>query len=205
MMVVIGVTGGIGTGKSTVARMLGELGATVIDADQLAHEAMEPKRLAWRRIVQAYGDAVLNEDETISRKRLGALVFRDPQARRQLEAIVHPPVIRRIRQQLARLKRNRRVRVVALDVPLLVETGNQALVDAVVVVTAPPPVQRSRLIARGLSEGDVSAMTTAQWDLSAKVALADYVVDNSDGLEQTRRQVKQLWKQLAGTKHRRHG
>ena len=204
-MVVIGVTGGLGTGKSTVARMFGELGAIVIDADAVAHEVMEPKRLAWREVVRAFGKEILNEDETINRKRLGERVFRDPEARRQLEAIVHPPVLRRIKQRLHRLKRNRRLRIVVVDVPLLVETGSQSLVEAVVVVTAPPEVQRQRLIERGMPEADAAARLAAQWDLAAKAAVADYVVDNADGVEQTRRQVTQLWKRLLETKHRRHG
>jgi len=204
-MLVIGVTGGLGTGKSTVARMFGELGAVVIDADAIAHEVMEPKRLAWREVVRAFGKEILNEDETINRKRLGERVFRDPEARRQLEAIVHPQVLRRIKQRLHRLKRHRRIRVVVVDVPLLVETGSQSLVEAVVVVTTPPDVQRQRLIGRGMSEADAATRLRAQWDLAAKAAVADYVVDNADGVEQTRRQVIQLWKRLLETKRRRHG
>ena len=204
-MIVIGVTGGLGTGKSMVARMFGELGAIVIDADAVAHEVMEPKRLAWREVVRAFGKEILNEDETINRTRLGERVFRDPEARRQLEAIVHPQVLRRIKQRLHRLKRNRRLRAVVVDVPLLVETGSQSLVEAVVVVTAPPEVQRQRLIERGMPEADAAARLAAQWDLAAKAAEADYVVDNADGVEQTRRQVTQLWKRLLETKHRRRG
>ena len=204
-MIVIGVTGGLGTGKSTVARMFGQLGAVVIDADRLAHEVMEPKRLAWRQIIHTFGEGVLNDDRTISRKKLGERVFRDPEARRQLEAIVHPRVIRRIRERLGRLARNRRVRAVVLDVPLLVETGSEGMVDVVVVVTAPPEVQQERLSQRGMSIADIAQRRAAQWDVSAKVGLADHVVDNGNGMEQTRRQVKDLWNQLLGTRHRRHG
>jgi len=204
-MIVVGVTGGLGTGKSTVARMFGELGAVVIDADKVAHEVMEPKRLAWRKIVKAFGEEFLNEDETINRTHLATLVFRDPEARRQLEAIVHPQVIKRIKQQLSRLKRNRRVQAVVLDVPLLVETGHEALVDTLVVVTALPEVARMRLINRGLSEETWRKRSAVQIDLAAKAALADYVLDNSDGVEETQRQVKRLWNQLVGIKHRRSG
>ncbi len=205
LMIVIGVTGGLGTGKSTVARMFGELGAVVLDADRVAHEVMEPKRLAWRRLVKAFGTKVLNEDRTINRKQLAARVFRDAEARRKLEAIIHPPVLRRIKQQLHRLTRNRRVRVVVLDVPLLVETNSQSLVDTLIVVTAPPAVQRERLLARGFSTDEITQRTQAQWELSAKVALADAVVDNSDGLDKTRRQVRGLWSNLVEAKHKRHG
>ena len=205
-MLVIGVTGGLGTGKSAVARMFGELGATVIDADQVAHAVMEPKRLAWRALVRTFGRDILNEDETINRTRLAERVFRDAQARQELEAIVHPPVIRHIKQQLSRLSRLRRGRnrdrIVVLDVPLLMETGSESLVERVVVVTAPPEIQRKRLAGRGMSEAQISERIAAQWEMGRKVAMADHVVDNADGLEQTRRQVRELWKQLLGVTRR---
>ena len=204
-MIVLGVTGGLGTGKSTVSRLFGELGAVVIDADRVAHEVMQPRRLAWRKIVEVFGERALNADETINRKALAERVFHDDAARQQLEAIVHPQVIRRIKQQLARLKRNRRIQAGGLDVPLLVETGTDALVNTVVVVRAPAAVARKRLLARGMSEQEADRRMAAQWDLSAKVALADRVVENGNGLDATRRQVKELWNRLVGIKHRRHG
>ena len=182
--------------------MFGELGATVIDADTVGHAVMEPKRLAWRALVRTFGRDILNEDETINRTRLAERVFRDAQARQELEAIVHPPVIRHIKQQLSRLRRHRRVKAVVLDVPLLMETGSESLVERVVVVTAPPDVQRRRLQERGMSEAQISERIAAQWEMGRKVAMADHVVDNADGLEQTRRQVRQLWKQLLGVTRR---
>ena len=199
-MVVIGVTGGFGTGKSTVAKIFKQLGAVVLDADVIAHHVMEPKRLAWRQIVKAFGEGILNEDQTVNRKRLACLVFKDEQSRTRLERIVHPQVLRHIRAQLHRLARSRRIRAVVVDVPLLVEVGAQKMVDALVVVTAPPEVQRERLKHKyGWSEEDVSARMAAQWDISAKAALADYVVDNSDGVDTTRTQVKRIWNQLVTT------
>jgi dephospho-CoA kinase len=196
-MIVIGVTGGIGTGKSTVAGMFRQLGAVVLDADVIAHQVMEPKRLAWRRIVQAFGEEVVNDDETIDRRKLSEVVFQSTEARRRLERIVHPPVLREIRRRLHELRRSRRTWAVVLDVPLLIEAGAQALVDALVVVTAPPEIQRERLrVKHGWSDEELEARRTAQMELSAKVALADYVVDNADGVEATRTQVKRLWEQL---------
>jgi len=196
-MVVIGVTGGVGTGKSTVARMFQRLGAVVLDADALAHEAMEPRRLAWRRIVRTFGEGVLNPDQTINRQRLAQRVFQDEPARARLERIIHPQVRREIRLRLGRLRRARRVRAVVLDVPLLIEAGAARLVDALVVVTALPEVQRRRLASRhGWSAEETEARRAAQWDLAAKAALADFVVDNSDGVDATRTQVKRIWKRL---------
>ena len=196
-MVVIGVTGGVGTGKSTVARMFYKLGATVLDADAIAHQVMEPKRVAWRQIVKAFGEGILDEDQAINRRRLAAVVFQDEERRKRLERIVHPHVLREIRGRLHRLRRLKRTRAVVLDVPLLMEVGADRLVDALVVVTAPPEVQRERLRAtHGWSDEDTRARIAAQWDLSAKVDLAEYVVDNSDGVGSTRTQVTRIWNQL---------
>lgn len=197
-MVVIGVTGGVGTGKSTVARMFQKLGATVLDADAIAHELIEPKRIAWRKIVKTFGEGILNEDETVNRKKLAALVFENEQDRQHLERIVHPGVMREMKQRLHRLKRSRRVRAVVFDIPLLFEAGAQDWVDARVVVVTTPEIQRERLQRnRGWSNKETEDRVHAQWNLSAKVELADYVVDNSDGVGSTRTQVKRIWDQLA--------
>ena len=193
----------MGTGKSTVARMFKELGAVVLDADALAHRAMEPKRLAWRRIVQTFGEGILNDDQTIHRRRLADLIFADAERRRTLERIIHPHVLREIKQALHRLQRARRVPAVVLDVPLLIESGAHQLADALVVVTAPADVQRERLKTRhGWSDDDIAVRMEAQLELSAKVALADYVVDNSDGVEATRTQVRSIWNRQVPAKRR---
>jgi dephospho-CoA kinase len=203
-MVVIGVTGGLGTGKSTVAAMFKALGAVVLDADVIAHQVMEPKRLAWRTIVETFGESVLNDDQTVNRRTLASVVFRDEPRRKRLEAIIHPPVLRSIKQRLRRLRRVRRVRAVVLDVPLLVEAGAHTLVDALVVVTAPPEIQRERLKSKyGWSDEETTARIDAQMELSAKVALADHVVDNGNGVDATRTQVKRIWNQRVPRKANR--
>jgi len=199
-MVVIGVTGGVGTGKSTVANMFKQLGAAVLDADAIAHEVLEPKRLAWRKVVQAFGEGILNEDQTVNRARLAQRVFADAEERSRLERIIHPHVLREIRQRLGRLRRSRRIKAVVLDVPLLVEAGAHRLVDALVVVTAPPDTQRRRIRERHVwSDEEAASRIRAQWDLSAKVALADHVIDNGNGVDATRTQVKRIWRQLVPT------
>jgi dephospho-CoA kinase len=196
-MLVIGVTGGVGTGKSTVAGMFKQLGAVVLDADVIAHQVMEPKRPAWRQIVLAFGQRVVKDDGTIDRRTLAGRVFQSTKARRRLERIVHPPVLREIARRLDRLRRARRTRAVVLDVPLLIEAGAASLADVLVVVTAPPEIQRERLrVKHGWSDEEMEARRAAQMELSAKVALADYVVDNADGVDATRTQVKRLWEQL---------
>ena len=195
-MVVIGVTGGVGTGKSTVAKMFRELGAVVLDADAIAHQLMEPKRLCWRRVVKGFGEEVLNEDQSINRRRLAEIVFRDAQRRRDLEAVIHPQVLRQIKQRLHRLGRLRRIRAVVLDVPLLVEVDAQGMADALVVVTAPREVQLARLAHRYGDAEEVDARIAAQMEVSAKAALADFVVDNAGTLDATRTQVKRIWEQL---------
>ncbi|MBI4343385.1 MAG: dephospho-CoA kinase [Candidatus Omnitrophica bacterium] len=203
-MVVIGLTGGLGTGKTTVAKMFEELGATVLDADAMAHQVIEPRRLAWRRIVEGFGREILNEDETVNRRRLGLLVFANEEKRKQLEGIVHPQVLRELKRQVARLRRSRGVPAVVLDVPLLVEAGAQGLADAVVVVTAPQATQRERLRKKfGWTQDQLSRRIAAQLPLPAKVAVADFVIDNGDGVEATRTQVKQLWRRLKARRARR--
>ena len=201
-MIVIGITGGLGTGKSTVAKMFARLGAKVLDADRIAHDVMEPNRPAWRDVTRTFGRQILNKDRTIHRAKLATHVFQNPSARKRLEAIIHPRVIRQMKQQLTMWERTDRARVVVLDVPLLIEANMQRLVEALVVVTATAGAQRRRLRAKGLSGRDVNARMAAQMTLSAKVALADYVVDNSDGVEWTRRQVRDIWSQLVAT-HKR--
>ena len=203
-MIVIGVTGGVGTGKSTVAGMFRRLGAVVLDADAIAHRLMEPKRLAWRKIIEAFGRGMLNEDGTVNRRRLAAQVFEHDQRRKRLETILHPGVMRDVRRQLHRLRRARRVQAVVLDIPLLMEVGAQHVVDALVVVTAPPEVQRERVRQRhGWSDAELDARIRAQWDLSAKAALADYVVDNADGVDATRTQVTRIWQKLVPLRRKR--
>ena len=199
-MVVIGVTGGVGTGKSTVARMFARFGAVVLDADAIAHALMAPHGPAWRAIVKAFGPTILRPNRAVDRRGLAERVFGDPGARRRLERIVHPLVLREMARQLRRLTwRTPRVPAVVLDVPLLFEAGAQRLVDATVVVTAPRRVQQSRLRReRGWSDAEIRARCGAQWGLSAKVALADDVVRNGNGMAATRTQVARIWqKQVA--------
>ena len=196
------MTGSVGTGKSTVARMFRRLGAAQLDADALAHEVIEPDRPAWRELVSAFGSGVLTRGRRVSRPRLARIVFASPTSRRRVERIIHPRVLRELQRRLAALRRRGRVRAAVVEIPLLFESGAERLVDVVVVVVAPPAVQRRRLRRHGWSLQEIEARRKAQWKLSAKVALAGEVIDNAHGVEATRTQVKRIWNRL-GLERRR--
>lgn len=195
-MVVIGITGGFGTGKSTVAKLFGQLGAVVLDADALSREAVKPKKLAWRRIVKRFGAKVLNADGTLNRRKLAAIVFKSATLRRRLEAIIHPQVLEALKRSVRQCRRKRGLAAVVLDVPLLIEANAAGLADVLVVVTAPRKVQNLRLKKKyGWTQEEMKSRISAQMDLSAKAALADYVIDNGSSVGNTRKQVKKIWNQ----------
>ncbi|MGE5508181.1 MAG: dephospho-CoA kinase [Chitinophagales bacterium] len=192
----LGLTGGLGSGKSLVSRMLGELGAAVVDADELAREAVVPLTPAWQAIVDRFGRRFLLPGGALDRRLLGQLVFSDPEARRDLEAIVHPEV-RRLMDERAQRLEEAGAPVVVLDIPLLFEAGLTGEVDKIAVVYAPPETQLARVMARdGLTEEEARRRIAAQWPLSVKAPLADYVIDNSGDREATRMQVQRLWEEI---------
>ena len=201
-MFVIGLTGGIGTGKSEVSRLLGELGAEVIQADKVAHEAYEPGTPGWREVVEAFGEGVLDADGRIDRKRLGGIVFDDEQAREMLNGIVHPIVRRLLEERIATLEREG-TRVAVIEVPLLVEAIKQQsrwtrLLDEIWVVIAPEDQAVARVRARsGLDEKAIKARIGSQATERERIEFADAVIDNSGSLEELRRQVTNLWRERA--------
>lgn len=192
----IAITGGAGSGKSTVARMFQELGAEVLDADELAREAVAVGQPAWQELRRLYGDDYFNPDGTLNRSRLAQLVFADPEARRRLDELIHPRVAEGIRARLAELAR-RGVPLVLVEVPLLYETGREGGFDRVIVVSAPEAERLRRLRERDRrGEAEIRGILKAQWPLPDKVARADYVVDNGGDLGLTRQQVKNIWAEL---------
>ncbi len=202
-MRVIGVTGGIGTGKSTVARLFGRLGARVLDADQVTHELMQPGTPVWRKIRSAFGDAVLTSSEEIDRKKLGARVFQDPKKLARLTRIIHPAVRRRFQQRLGAIRREEPDAVVVLDIPLLVESGRAYKVDALVVVSAPIGAAARRLKRRsGLTAAEIKRRSSFQLPLHEKERAADFVVKNGGSVAATRRQVARIWKQIVQRRKR---
>ena len=194
-MLLVGLTGGIGSGKSTAARMLRDLGAVVFDADVLAREAVAPGTEGHRAVVERFGADVLAPGGELDREALAAVVFADPAARRDLEAIVHPEV-RRLFAEGSEAYRDSD-RVVVLSAPLLVETGMHSAFDVLVVMAVAEPVQVERLMRdRGMSEEEIRARMRAQAPLEDKAAVADILLDNEGSPEDLERQVDRIWGDL---------
>lgn len=192
-MRVIGLTGGIGSGKSTVARMFAALGARVVDADAVARDIVEPGQPALDDIVAAFGPGIIQADGRLDRKRLASIVFRDPTARSTLDAITHP----RIRDLLHAAVEARRAEpgLLVLDIPLLFESAPNPDLEAVVVVWVDQATQLRRLVERdGLSPSEATERLSAQMPLDKKRAMADAVIDNRGSEADTRRQVEIVYR-----------
>jgi dephospho-CoA kinase len=190
----IGLTGGIGSGKSTVAAMLVENGAVLVDADEIARDLVEPGGEALAELVTEFGPRILQANGSLSRAELASMAFSDQRATERLNAIMHP-LIRAEAQR--RMEAHPDASVIVYDMPLLVETGQGALVDVVVVVDVPDDVQIHRAVAlRGLDEADVRRRMAVQASREERLAAADFVIDNSADLAFTRHQVDDLWRRL---------
>ncbi|WP_329212183.1 dephospho-CoA kinase [Streptomyces sp. NBC_00683] len=199
-MLKVGLTGGIGAGKSEVSRLLVSYGAVLIDADRIAREVVEPGTPGLDAVVEAFGPGILTPDGTLDRPALGAIVFADPERLAALNAIVHPLVGARS----AELERAAGPdAVVVHDVPLLTENGLAPLYDLVVVVDATPGTQLDRLVTlRGMTESDARARMAAQATREERKAVADRVVDNDGPLEALEPQVRTLWSELTARAER---
>jgi dephospho-CoA kinase len=189
----IGLTGNIATGKSKVAQILAELGAYVIDADEVAHEVMQPGGSAYDTVVRAFGREILAKDGTIDRGRLGAIVFRDPAALRRLEQAVHPATLVQVAQRISEAKEP----VVVIEAIKLIEAGMHRGCDSLWVVTAPRSIQIARLTAtRGLTEEEAALRVDAQPPQEAKAAVAAVVIVNDGDLNSLREKVQAAWSAL---------
>ncbi len=198
-MIRVGVTGGIATGKSTVARMFGARGAAVLDADELVRELQYPGMPVHDAIVEAFGTDILHDDGTIDRKSLGDLVFRDATLRRRLEAIVHPALVSAVEQRVVEFQ-TQGIPICVVELPLLIEAESEHRYDWVVVVTATEEVQVKRLMAdRGLTRDEALARIRSQMPLKEKVKRAHFVVENGGDLKETEGRVQEIYDALLRT------
>ena len=193
----VGLTGGIATGKSTVNTMLASPSVRVVDADALAREVVEPGTPAYQQIVAEFGKEVLQPDGRLDRTRLGEVVFADTAKRKRLEAITHPAIRARFQQIMADLERANFDGILIWDASLLIESGGMKNMDRVVVVTTDAATQLRRLMARdGSTEEAARARTASQMPLPVKARYGDYVIDNSGPREQTEARVREVYRSL---------
>lgn len=194
---ILGLTGNIASGKSSVAREFARLGAVIVDADQLAREVVGRGSETLATLVATFGEQILRGDGTLDRVRLGELVFADDEARARLNAIVHPAIAELAIARLNALKKCKDIPLIVYEAPLLFEAQAEKRVDRVLVVKIAAEKQLQRLMARdGLSESAARQRMAAQMAQEEKLKQADYVIDNSQGFEKTQEQVARLWKRL---------
>ena len=206
-MVKVGLTGGIATGKSTVAKIVKSMGIPVIDTDRIAREVVEPGTEGHRKLVEAFGEGILNPDGTVNRALLGRMVFSDREKLKKLESILHPLITSKLRQELSWLEGEGHP-VVVIEVPLLFEKGLDRNMDYTVVVYAPLEEQLKRLIKRdGLSRDEAISRIKSQMPIEEKRSLADFVIDNTGDLKELERKTKEVFERIldeASRKHKKH-
>ena len=190
----LGLSGGIGSGKSTVAKILSNLGAVVIDADVIAREVLEPNQAGYRKAIEVFGESILDSDLRIDRKRLAELVFQNSDELAKLEAIVHPAVIARVAQIRSSLPEST---VVVYDTPLLFEKNLQGQFDKVLIVVTDSEHRKARLIERGLEITDIEARIANQATDAQRRTVADFVIENNGSPEQLQDQVTKVWQQIS--------
>ncbi|UKS24200.1 dephospho-CoA kinase [Paenibacillus sp. HWE-109] len=190
----IGLTGGIACGKSTVSAMLVCRGALLVDADQIARDVVEPGSPVLEQVAARFGQAVLQPDGSLHRKKLGEIIFGQTEARKQLESILHPPIRKQMREQMEAYEQQYPNRLVVVDVPLLIESNLSFMFEEVLVVYVPRHVQLERLMHRdGLTETEANKRINSQMSIEEKRQVADIVIDNSGSWEQTQSEVERFW------------
>lgn len=196
-MITAGLTGGIASGKSLVGRFLVQCGAVLIDADTVARDAVEPGTEGWRRVVETFGNEILNEDTSIDRIRLGKLVFSDEALRHRLNSLLHPLVLQEIKTKTAELSRRYSCGIGVVEVPLLVECNLQEAFDAIIVVTTTEEIQKQRMAERnGLTPLEAQKRINAQISSEVRNSCADYIIENTGTMEQLRRRTENVFRCL---------
>jgi len=195
-MIIVGLTGSVGTGKSTVANFFEELGAYVIDWDELAREVVRPNSKAWKEIIECFGKDVLNEDLTVNRQKLANIVFTEKGKVTKLNQIVHPEVFKEDERIINEIKNHDPNALVVKDIPLLFELTHPIFTDKTVVVSASEETQLKRLEEKGMSWDDAQNRISSQLPLEEKIKSADFVINNNGPLEETKRQVEEIYSLL---------
>ena len=196
-MLLIGLTGGIASGKTTVSNMFVKLGAHLVDADVIARDVVKPDKPAWKAILSAFGESVLDDKKEIIREKLAAVIFDAPEKRKQLEAITHPRIIEEENRRVNELRKNNKSGIIILDAALLIEAGHRNRVDKLIVVYLNKGTQIKRLRKRdSLSFADAEKRLNSQMPMDEKVKLADYVIDNSKPLDEVEIQVSKVYSEL---------
>ena len=199
-MLIVGLTGGVASGKTTVSEVLREEGAILIDADQIARELVQPQTPAWQELVRAFGNDILDREGSIHRQKLASLIFSNPRKRSLLNRILHPRIKEEIGRRLKGIQQKDPEAIVVIDAPLLIETGGHREMDKVIVVVCTETQQIERLRRRNqLSEEQARAMLSSQMSLEEKAALADYVICNEGSSEETRQKARNVLKELKKT------
>ena len=202
-MIIVGLTGSVGTGKSTVTNFFRELGAYIIDWDELAREVTRPRLKAWKGIVEYFGKGILNEDLTINRQKLAEIVFSDKEKVTKLNQIVHPEVFRKDERITNEIKSLDPGALIIKDIPLLFELTRPIFVDKIIVVSASEQTQLRRLEEKGMSREDTRSRIKSQLPLEEKIKSADFVINNDGPLEETKKQVEEIYSFLK--KGEQHG
>jgi dephospho-CoA kinase len=196
-MLVVGLTGGVASGKTTVSRILQQEGAYLIDADLIARELVQPQTPTWSELIRVFGREILEKDESINRKALADRVFSNPQKRGQLEKILHPQISREIDRRIEEIRKKDPEAVVVVDAALLVETGAHRRMDKLIVVTATEAQQVERLGRRaGAAPQEAREILSAQMPLAEKLKVADFIIRNEGALEETIRRAKEIFQDL---------
>ena len=196
-MLIVGLTGGVASGKTTVSEVLREEGATLIDADQIARELVQPQTPAWQELVRAFGNEILDQGGSIHRQKLASLIFSNPRQRSLLNRILHPRIKEEIGRRLKGIRETDPQAIVVIDSPLLIETGRHRDMDKVIVVVCTEAQQIERLKRRNqLSEEQARAMLSSQMSLKEKTTMADYVIGNEGTPEETRQKARNVFKEL---------
>ena len=197
MALLVGLTGGMGSGKSLVARMFKDLGAHLIDADGLCRSLVEPDNPAWKEIVTRFGQGVLNEDKTLNRKKMAEMVFSDPENKKVLEGILHPKVFLEEKRIYEKIREKENDALILVDSPLLIESGNYSKMDKVIVIASDEDIRLKRILDKGsFSIGDVKKRIKSQMGLKEKLKYADYILENNSSIDELRRNVKNLYQDL---------